>query len=397
MTEIVTKNSNWHSTKLGDLVDIFDSKRIPLSSAERSKKKGTYPYYGASNIVDYVDDYLFDGEYLLVSEDGENLKTRNTPIAFLAKGKFWVNNHAHILRGKKEHLTKYLCWYFSQLDISPFLTGAVQPKLSKKNLEAIKINLPIDDIEQKTIVDFLSSIDNKIEALQSQNIKLEEIAQKVLREWFLNYNFPDISGRPYKKSGGKMKLESDLEIPQHWKLHELRDVFAFIKGKKPEIVSPTSVEGFMPQILIEVFDGGVPSYANPKGLITAEAEDIIMVMDGASSGRLEFGFAGIIGSTLSVLKCSDNVRSILYFFLKIQERDIRSKTTGSAIPHTDKERIYRLQIALPESNSEFAMFDNYFSIIRKKIAHNRKMISTLRNIKNKTLPRLMRGQVKLLT
>src|SRR3989344_5469562 len=91
---------NWQKVKLGNIVENLDFKRVPLSSIERSKRKGTIPYYGASGIIDFVDDFLFDGEYLLVSEDGENLKSRNLPIAFLATGKFWVNNHAHIIRAK---------------------------------------------------------------------------------------------------------------------------------------------------------------------------------------------------------------------------------------------------------------------------------------------------------
>jgi type I restriction enzyme S subunit len=177
----------WVKTTLGKLIDIFNQKRIPLSAKARNTRKGIYPYYGASNIVDYIDDYIFNGEYLLISEDGENLNTRNTPIAFIAKGKFWVNNHAHIVKGKYPHLTKYLELYFSKLDISPFITGAVQPKLSKGNLINIPIIIPKSLKEQIAIAKILTAFDDKIENLQAQNKTLETTAQTIFKEWFGKY------------------------------------------------------------------------------------------------------------------------------------------------------------------------------------------------------------------
>ncbi|CAC9483825.1 Type I restriction-modification system, specificity subunit S (EC, partial [uncultured Gammaproteobacteria bacterium] len=183
--------NGWVETTLGEVVDIFNQKRIPLSTKVRNKRKGIYPYYGASNIVDFIDDYIFDGEYLLISEDGENLNTRNTPIAFIAKGKFWVNNHAHIVKGKYPHLTKYLGLYFSKLDISAFITGAVQPKLSKGNLVNIPITIPKSIAEQKAIAQILTAFDDKIELLQAQNKTLETTAQTIFKEWFGKYQIGD--------------------------------------------------------------------------------------------------------------------------------------------------------------------------------------------------------------
>ena len=103
---VVDNSTEWLMRPLGDLTDNFDAVRIPMKQSDR--RPGPYPYYGASGVVDHVDSYLFDGEYLLIAEDGENLRTRNTPIAFLAKGKFWVNNHAHIVRGNTHADTRFL-------------------------------------------------------------------------------------------------------------------------------------------------------------------------------------------------------------------------------------------------------------------------------------------------
>jgi len=132
----------WRVVPLSGVSESLNAKRIPVSKLERAKRKGRYPYYGASGIVDHIDSYLFEGNHLLVSEDGENLRTRKTPIAFIATGRFWVNNHAHVLLGRGGVSIEHLDLFFRRLDLHPFLTGAVQPKLSKRNLSRIPFLLP---------------------------------------------------------------------------------------------------------------------------------------------------------------------------------------------------------------------------------------------------------------
>ena len=177
--------SEWKEFVLEDFATIHNETRIPLSKMDRSKRQGKYPYYGASGIIDYLDDYLFDGEYVLISEDGENLKSRQTPIAFKANGQFWVNNHAHIVKGKKDFHNNLIIYYFINLDLNPFITGAVQPKLNKKNLLSIPIMLPADEEEQKAIAEVLSSLDDKIDLLHRQNKTLEQMAETLFRQWFV--------------------------------------------------------------------------------------------------------------------------------------------------------------------------------------------------------------------
>ena len=127
--------NKWHSESFGDLTINFDSVRIPVKEADR--QSGPYPYYGASGVVDYTDNFLFDGEYLLIAEDGENLRTRNTPIAFIVNGKFWVNNHAHIVTGNDNADTRFLLYALLSLDISSYLTGSTMPKLTQGNLNKL--------------------------------------------------------------------------------------------------------------------------------------------------------------------------------------------------------------------------------------------------------------------
>lgn len=125
---------------LNEISDNLDSKRIPITSGDR--KEGPYPYYGASGIVDHVAEYIFDETLLLISEDGANLKDRVTPIAFTATGKYWVNNHAHILRFKDISLHNYVEYFINYLNVEKYLTGMAQPKLNQDRLNAIPVNMP---------------------------------------------------------------------------------------------------------------------------------------------------------------------------------------------------------------------------------------------------------------
>lgn len=120
--------------------------------------KGIYPYYGASGIVDYVKDYIFDGNFLLVSEDGANLLARVTPIAFSISGKNWVNNHAHVLKFHDLYMQKYVEFYLNFLDLQSIISGAAQPKLTKNSLDKIKIPVP-DEVVLKRIVSTLERFD----------------------------------------------------------------------------------------------------------------------------------------------------------------------------------------------------------------------------------------------
>jgi restriction endonuclease S subunit len=136
----------WIHCSLKEVCAIFDSKRVPLSGAERSKRQGPYPYYGAASLMDYVDDYLFDGIYLLTGEDGSVADEHGFPITQYVWGKFWVNNHAHILQGKAGFSTEHLALALRRVNIEPFITGAVQAKLSQSNMWRINVLNPGHDI-----------------------------------------------------------------------------------------------------------------------------------------------------------------------------------------------------------------------------------------------------------
>ena len=147
--------------QLGEIIILEDKKRKPLSTMERSTRKGIYPYYGAQEIIDFIDEYIFDGKYILLAEDGENLKTRKKDLVKIVEGKFWLNNHSHIFKVKDNVNLEYIYYYLLKLDLTEYITGSTQPKLSQENMKKINIKLPTVIIQQK-ISHMLSFIDKKI-------------------------------------------------------------------------------------------------------------------------------------------------------------------------------------------------------------------------------------------
>lgn len=172
---------DWEQRKLGNIVDFLDGQRKPLKESERTK--GKYPYYGASGIIDYINDYLFDENLVLLSEDGANIIDRNYPVCFLATGKYWVNNHAHVLKVKTGVIDKFICESLERLDYTKFNTGTAQPKLNQDICQKIVITIPNED-EQKCISEFLDRINNIITLHQRKLDKLQATKKALLQEMF---------------------------------------------------------------------------------------------------------------------------------------------------------------------------------------------------------------------
>lgn len=174
------ENKNIELKTLKELATNCDNKRKPITSGNR--EKGEYPYYGASGIVDYVKGYIFDGDYLLISEDGANLVARKTPIAFSISGKNWVNNHAHVLKFSNMYLQKYVEMYLNYINIEQYISGAAQPKLNQVNLNKIVIPIPNNDT-LKNIVDILLKFD-KITNDISEGLPAEIEARQKQYEYY---------------------------------------------------------------------------------------------------------------------------------------------------------------------------------------------------------------------
>ena len=174
LKEMLKPKEGWEEKTLPEISENLDSIRKPVTKNKRTS--GIYPYYGASGIVDYVDDYLFDEDLLCVSEDGANLLMRTYPIAFPISGKVWVNNHAHVLRFKSMITQKYVEYYFSGMKLDEYITGAAQPKLTQKALNSIIINIPISLGVQQQIVDTLDSLKSRLTASKRTSTRFRRSA-----------------------------------------------------------------------------------------------------------------------------------------------------------------------------------------------------------------------------
>ena len=176
---------SWEVKTLNQIAENLDKKRVPITKNVRSN--GAYPYYGASGIVDYVGEFIFEGDLLLVSEDGANLLARTYPIAFSIHGKTWINNHAHVLRFKEITTQKLVEFYLNSIPLNDFVSGMAQPKLNQKMLNTIPIPFP-PLAEQEVIVakfDELSAETRRLEALYQRKITLlDELKKSLLQQAF---------------------------------------------------------------------------------------------------------------------------------------------------------------------------------------------------------------------
>lgn len=186
LTECMRPKVGWEEKTLPDISENLDSIRVPVTKKNRTE--GRYPYYGASGIVDYVDDYLFNEDLLCISEDGANLLMRTYPIAFPISGKVWVNNHAHVLRFKSMTTQRYVEYYFSGMKLDEYITGAAQPKLTQKAMNSIVINIPKTTEEQHQIVARLDTLSVRVRQLEKVQRKTlaecDALKQAMLREVF---------------------------------------------------------------------------------------------------------------------------------------------------------------------------------------------------------------------
>ncbi len=169
----------WEATSINLLLNNLDSKRIPLKESDRQEINGQYPYYGASGIIDWVDDYIFDGEYILLGEDGENVVSRVLPLAFKASGKIWVNNHAHVFQCKKDVNIDYVVNLLESTDYKSIINGSAQPKITQDGLNKLFFKIA-PKIEQKQIAKILNTQDKKIEKEEENLSKLKELKKGLM-------------------------------------------------------------------------------------------------------------------------------------------------------------------------------------------------------------------------
>lgn len=208
---------NWMKEGLENIASILDGKRKPIKKSERVP--GGIPYYGATGVIDWVNDYIFDEELILVGEDGENLKSRVLPMAFKISGKTWVNNHAHVIKPSNNIDINYLTYYLESISYEDYITGSAQPKLNQAQLKKIPVVYPPLK-EQQKIADILSTVDEQIENTEQLIEKTKELKKGLMQ-------------RLLTKGIGHTKFkQTDLgEIPEEWEVKKIGD-FCKVKSSK---------------------------------------------------------------------------------------------------------------------------------------------------------------------
>ena len=171
--------SDWREGNLTDIAQLFDNRRIPLSGMQRDKMKKIYPYYGATSIMDYVDNYIFDGIYLLMGEDGSVVTEDGYPYLQYVEGKFWCNNHAHIMQGKNGYSTEMLYCLLKQTKVNSIVTGAVQGKISQTSMQKIPCVIPSGKISHK-FAEFLDYYFYQVRNFRQENDRLAQLRDTLL-------------------------------------------------------------------------------------------------------------------------------------------------------------------------------------------------------------------------
>jgi restriction endonuclease S subunit len=335
----------------------YDKKRIPLSAMERTKRQGAFRYFGAQGVIDYVDDYIFDGKYLLIAEDGENLKSKRQNIAQIVEGKFWVNNHAHIVQCNDKCILEYLAYLINGKDVSGYITGSAQPKLSQANLNAMEFDIPSIK-EQQDILSILLPIEQKIRINKEINNNLEQQAQAIFDSMFPNI------------TNGENTI-GDTITPK--------------RGKG--LLSKNAVFGNVPVVAGGLEPSTYHNTANTKAPVLA------ISASGANAGFVSLWNIPIWSSDSSFIDSSmtDDVY-FWYVLLKKRQREIYDSQTGSAQPHIYPQHI----AAMPISDLNFDDVRNYTSIVTpifEMIGHNKDENARLATTRDTLLPKLMSGEL----
>jgi restriction endonuclease S subunit len=369
--EIEKKLEKIENKKLSKICKFRNNKRIPVE--KNLRVEGKYPYYGAQGVCDYIKDYIFDGEYLLVAEDGENLRSKNCDIAFNVKGKFWVNNHAHILEFENKKLQN-IVQIFLNLYPLRVISGVAQPKLSKENLRKLKIPIPNEEFQLK-IEELVKESYKQKELSQeyyklAETLLLEEVGLKDFKpkqieiDLYKNnivkindfMNIKKISEiRKFNRVDSEFYLKEYEEIEE--KIVNYKGGFDLLKNfleeelKKGKLIEffEEKRENSKPYILIDNLRGEkYKKFSNEKGVICSK-KDILIVSDGENSGEVGTNLEGFVGSTLLKLSLKYeriNKLSFLFILKKIYFKKLNDLKTGSGVPHLDKEVLLNLKIPL---------------------------------------------------
>ena len=362
----------------------FDKKRVPLSGAQREKRQGNFRYYGAQGVIDHIDDFIFDGTYLLIAEDGENLKSKKQNIAQVVEGQFWVNNHAHIVQGNELCNTRYLCYLLNSMDLSGYVTGSAQPKLNQANLNAVTLFLPSITVQER-IVECLYLFDKKIAVNQKINDNLQQQAAAIFRSWFVDYV-------PF---GGT--------VPDEWKNVTLEDITTLVsRGITPKyaddtgqiVINQKCIRNHM--IELSFARSHRPKVINNKWL---QFGDLLInsTGDGTLGRAAQVWFQPhnlTVDSHVTIVRpAAENMIFYIGLWGTQHEKEIESLHTGSTgQTELPRDRVKAIELLLPDKET-LERFNALIAPMAAAIVSNQEENNRLASIRDALLPKLMSGKI----
>ena len=379
---------SWCWARFGTIMINRDFERIPLSVSQRQNLDKIYDYYGASGVIDKVDKYLFDKDLLLIGEDGANLINRSTPIAFVASGKYWVNNHAHVLDVCGGMRLYYIALFINAISLVDYVTGTAQPKMNQEKMNSILVAVPPKD-EQTRIINRFSIIEPLVNKYDLKTKSLEQLNSSIFINLKKSVLQEAIQGRlvpqdPNDESAsvllerikeekaklfkeGKLKkkdlvdsviwkgednkyyeiidgnqalIDSAFDFPESWQVVRLRSICLLSDGVKQT--------GSQVCLDAKYLRGkSSPTYLQ-HGKFVEKGDNIILV-DGENSGEVFTApIAGYMGSTFKQLWISGNLYlPYVLAFIRYYKNELRNSKKGAAIPHLNKDIFNNLIIGIP--------------------------------------------------
>lgn len=394
---------------LGELAANHDSRRVPLSSRERAARQGSYPYYGAASVMDHVDDYLFEGLHLLIAEDGSVESPSGAPLLQLADGRFWVNNHAHVLKCQSRDDLKYLYYALRTVKVKPYLTGSVQAKLTQGNMNRIPVPFPSRG-HREEIVAILGALDDKIENNRKMSATVEAMARTLFKSWFVDFDpvramargqDPDLSVEIAALFHGSFEESAHGEIPSGWTFVTLLDIAKL----NPEIWSKTTRPDVIRYVDLSTVKWG--RFETPATYEDTEAPsraqrvlrpgDTLVGTVRPANGS--YGFVadqGLTGSTGFAVLRPTRSKPLTYLAATSKENIERlgRLADGGAYPAVRPEVVGETRVALPP-DSVLVAFDAIASPLLDRYSQADRESRTLATLRDALLPKLISGELRL--
>jgi len=365
----------WKLKKLGEVAHFFNTKRQALNALQRKKRAGIYPYYGASGIIGYVNDYHLDGEFILLSEDGANIISRKKQLVFVVSGKMWVGNHVHVLRAKG--LNTFLAIALSRLNYRKYNTGSVQPKLPLKVCKNISFYVPSLP-EQQKISAFLQAINQRINNLVEQLRLWQQYKTHVMRQIF---------SRRLRFGKG---VTSNYAA---WQYKTLQQVATFFSGGTPRSTNKHFYTGNIPFIGSgDIGNKTVNKYINSIALQNSSSKlvkqgDLLYALYGATSGTVAISpISGAINQAVLCIRSTENTH-YLYQLLAHKKQQITVKYLQGGQGNLSAGIIKNLVLPFP-SLAEQAQISYFLRSIDTKITQLNKRLHSSQRFKKVLLQQL---------